>query len=103
MKKFMFTIMTIVVLLLAIIMTFETKANNDVVVEYDKYYTTYIIENGDTLSDICCDLYYSTTDNQVAWDSYKDLMDEVIKINQMTKYDRICAGDQLTLVYVKVK
>ena len=100
MKKFMVTIIMVVVVLITVITSFETKAVDK---DVNYFYTEYEIQKGDTLSEICYNIYNSSDDNQIAWESYKDLMNEVIKINQINKFDRIHAGNYLTLVYAEVK
>lgn len=99
MKKFMVTMITLVVLLCAVIVKFDSSAN-EVKPEYDKMYTSYLIQKGDTLSDICHDLYYSDDYvNFIEWDSYKDLMDEVLTMNSMKPHDRIYAGNYIVIPY----
>lgn len=99
MKKFMFIIITLLALLSGTIISIET-ASADEVLEYDKMYTSYEIQKGDTLSEICCELYYSDEYvNKFEWESYKDLMDEVIQMNSMKSFDRLYAGNYIVIPY----
>lgn len=83
MKKFVVVIIMVIVSLLGII-KYNEKDNNPDNINYAILYTSYQIEYGDTLSEISHDLYYSDKCvNYLKWDSYKDLMKDIMIINRL--------------------
>lgn len=101
MKKFTITMVMVISVLIGVIkigdVTFAAS-NNDK--EYFKYYTNIEIKRGDTLSDIAYDLYNNPDyDNDLCWDSYKDLMNEIIQMNDLPSKNVIHSGNYIVIPY----
>ena len=98
MKKFMFIMLFTVCLLTAIIKLGDVTEASPT---YVKYYTSIKIARDDTLSDIAFNLYNSPAyDNELCWDSYKDLMNEIQTMNNLPSKNLIHAGNYIVIPYV---
>ena len=103
MKKFLVVVIGVLLLLMSAITIIESSAD-EVEVEYTKMYTSYKIEGGDTLSEICHEWYYSDEYlNHVEWDDYKSMMHEVEDINSIKVSDRLYAGNYIIIPYCVIK
>lgn len=101
MKKYMFGVLFLITLLIGAIKIGDTTNASPVDKSWCKYYTNLKIEAGDTLSDIAHNLYNNPEyDNQLCWDSYKDLMDEIVKMNNLSSENLIHAGNYIAIPYV---
>lgn len=100
MKKYLFVMIFAVCLLTAIIKLGDVTEASPTK-EYVKYYTSIKIARDDTLSDIAYNLYNNPAyDNELCWDSYKDLMNEIQTMNDLPSKNLIHAGNYIAIPYV---
>ncbi len=100
MKKFVITIVAVIVMLIGAITVAEgkTAATEET---YRVQYTTVTVHDGETLSEIAHDLWNADPEmNSTRWNSYKDLLDEIFVSSGIKNVDYVQAGTSISVPYL---